>query len=141
MASTHWTGGWVARACVCDPDEYSACTRVYKCYRKEDKVTKLQFSVKKELQMFMQSFNSVNSNFHFSVYGLDDRGVTIRVLVRSRIFTSPYHLALGPMDTEDSFPGVKQQGCEADHSPPTTDEVKKSRSIHPLPHTSSWHSA
>jgi hypothetical protein len=29
------------------------------------------------------------------------------------------------MGTEGSFPGVKRQGREADHSPPTTAEVKK----------------
>jgi hypothetical protein len=40
------------------------------------------------------------------------------------------------------FPlGVSQQGREADHSPPTSAEVKKYGSIPPLPHTSSWHSA
>jgi hypothetical protein len=30
---------------------------------------------------------------------------------------------------------------EVDHSPPTSAEVKKSGSIHPLPHTPSWRSA
>jgi hypothetical protein len=32
-------------------------------------------------------------------------------------------------------------GREVDHSPPTIAEVKKSGSIHPLPHTPSWRSA
>ncbi|PNF25498.1 hypothetical protein B7P43_G05939, partial [Cryptotermes secundus] len=27
--------------------------------------------------------------------------------------------------TGSTFPGVKQPGCEADHSPPTSAEVKK----------------
>jgi hypothetical protein len=30
-----------------------------------------------------------------------------------------------PMGTRGSFPGVKQQGREADHSPPAGAEVKK----------------
>jgi hypothetical protein len=29
------------------------------------------------------------------------------------------------MGTGGSFPGVKRQGCEADHSAPTSAEVKK----------------
>jgi hypothetical protein len=45
------------------------------------------------------------------------------------------------MGTGGSFPGVKRPGREADHSPPTSTEVKKMWSIHPLPHTPSWRSA
>jgi hypothetical protein len=37
-------------------------------------------------------------------------------------------------------PGVKRPGREADHSPPTSTEVKKSGSIYPLPYTPSWRS-
>jgi hypothetical protein len=36
-------------------------------------------------------------------------------------------------------PGVKRQGCEADHSPPSSAEAKKGGAIPPLPHMSSWH--
>jgi hypothetical protein len=36
---------------------------------------------------------------------------------------------------------VKQQGNEADHSPPSCAEAKKSGAIPPLPHTSSWYNA
>jgi hypothetical protein len=35
-------------------------------------------------------------------------------------------------------PGVKRQGHEADHSPPTSAKVKK-MCIYPLPHMPSWH--
>jgi hypothetical protein len=38
-------------------------------------------------------------------------------------------------------PGIKRAGREADHSPPSSAEDKNGRSIPPLPHTSSWHSA
>jgi len=34
------------------------------------------------------------------------------------------HLASHPMDTRGSFPAVKQPECEADHSPPSSAEVK-----------------
>jgi hypothetical protein len=36
-------------------------------------------------------------------------------------------------------PGVKQQGHEADHSPPSSAEVKNGGAIPSLPHASSWH--
>ncbi|PNF27401.1 hypothetical protein B7P43_G17268 [Cryptotermes secundus] len=45
-------------------------------------------------------------------YGLDDRGIRVRVPVRSRII-----FALSS--------GVKRSGREADHSPPASSEVKK----------------
>jgi hypothetical protein len=38
-------------------------------------------------------------------------------------------------------PGVKRLGSEADHSPPTSAEVKNGGAIPSLPHTSSWRSA
>jgi hypothetical protein len=65
-------------------------------------------------------------------YGLDDRGVGIRVPGGSRIFTSPIvqtgsvvHATSYIIGTWGSFPGVKRPGREADHSPPTSAEVKK----------------
>jgi hypothetical protein len=38
---------------------------------------------------------------------------------------SGVHPTSHKMGTGDSFPGVKRQGREADHSPPTGAEVKK----------------
>jgi hypothetical protein len=38
-------------------------------------------------------------------------------------------------------PEVKQLGREADHSPPSSIEVKNGGAIPPLPQMSSWHSA
>jgi hypothetical protein len=66
-------------------------------------------------------------------YGLDDQGwAGVRVPVGSKIFTSPYRpdRLWGPPNLLyngywGSFPGVKRQGREADHSPPTGAEVKK----------------
>jgi hypothetical protein len=37
--------------------------------------------------------------------------------------------------------GVKWQGCETDHSPPSSAEVKNDGAIPPLPHMPSWHGA
>jgi hypothetical protein len=45
------------------------------------------------------------------------------------------------MDTGGSFPGVKQPGREADHSPPISAEVKKMWLYTSTPHTPSGDSA
>jgi hypothetical protein len=45
------------------------------------------------------------------------------------------------MCTGGSFPGVKRQGAEADHSPPSSVEVKNDGSTTSLPHTSLRHVA
>jgi hypothetical protein len=65
-------------------------------------------------------------------YGLDGRGVGVRVPVGTRIFSSPCHwdILWGPPSLlsnghRGSFPGVKLPGREADHSPPTSAEAKK----------------
>jgi hypothetical protein len=65
-------------------------------------------------------------------YELDDRGVGVLVPAGSRIFTSPIvqtgsgvHPTSYPMGTGDSFLGVKRPRREADHSPPTSAEIKK----------------
>jgi hypothetical protein len=67
-----------------------------------------------------------------SGYGLDDGGIGFRVPVGSRTFLlhvvhtgSGAHPASYPMGTGSSFPGLKRQGREADHSPATSAEVKK----------------
>jgi hypothetical protein len=38
------------------------------------------------------------------------------------------------MGSGSSFPGVKQLGCEVDHSPPSGGEVKNNTAIPPLLH-------
>jgi hypothetical protein len=64
-------------------------------------------------------------------YGLDDRGVGVRVLVESTIFSSrrPDRLWGLPNLVSNGywglFPGVKRPGREAEHSPPASAEVKK----------------
>jgi hypothetical protein len=63
-------------------------------------------------------------------YGLDERGIGVRVPVETRIFTSlcsPDRLwaptRLYPMGTGGSFSWLKRLGREADHSRPTNAEV------------------
>jgi hypothetical protein len=66
-------------------------------------------------------------------YGLDDRGVEVRVLIGSRIFSSPCRpdQLWGPPNLLSKCvpgapsPGVKLPGREADHSPAASAEVKK----------------
>jgi hypothetical protein len=66
-------------------------------------------------------------------YGVDDLGVVVRVPVGSRIFSSPClpdRLWGRPNLLSNGYwgiisPGVKRPELEADHSPPTSAEVKK----------------
>jgi hypothetical protein len=61
-------------------------------------------------------------------YGLDKRGVGVRVPLGSRIFlfSTSSIPALGFTQPPIQWvPGVKRPGCEADRSPPTSVEVKK----------------
>jgi hypothetical protein len=61
-------------------------------------------------------------------YGLDDRGVGVRVPVWSRIFSSPRRpdrLWGLPSLLSTGYREVKRPKREADHSPPTSAEVKK----------------
>jgi hypothetical protein len=65
-------------------------------------------------------------------YGLDDRGSRVRFPAGAGNFSlhhrvqsgSGAHPASYPMGTRGSFPGGKAAGCEGDHSPPSSAEVK-----------------
>jgi hypothetical protein len=66
-----------------------------------------------------------------TAYELDDGGVGVRVPGESRIFSSPHRLdrLWGPLSLlfngcQGPSRRVKWPGCEADHSPPTSAEVK-----------------
>jgi hypothetical protein len=65
-------------------------------------------------------------------YGLDDQGGGSSSPGRVKMFSLLHIVQTGSgvyptsykMGTGGSFPGVKRQGPEADHSPPTSAEVK-----------------
>jgi hypothetical protein len=74
-------------------------------------------------------------------YGLDNRGVGVRVPVGSprpalRSTQPPSQWVPG-----DISPGVKRPGREVNHSPPTSAEVKKMWIYTATPHTPSWRNA
>jgi hypothetical protein len=65
-------------------------------------------------------------------YGLDNQGSRAQFLAGAGNFSLHHYVLNGsgdhpasyPLGTRGSFPGVKQLGCEADHSPPSSAEVK-----------------
>jgi hypothetical protein len=59
-----------------------------------------------------------------------------RVQTGSEAYPTSYSTGTGAF-----FPVIKRQGRDADHSSPSSAEVKNGGAILPLPHTSSWHSA
>jgi hypothetical protein len=69
-------------------------------------------------------------------YRLEDWGVVVQVPVGSRIFSTSSRPAVGPTQPPIKWvpgalsSGIKWQGREADHSPPTSAQVKKMW-IHP----------
>jgi hypothetical protein len=101
--------------------------------------------------LFPGSPKDLNIFFRYPTTGersrYSDGGIGVRVPVGSRIYflhvveTGPGAHPSYRMGTGGSFPGVKRRGPEADHSPPTSVEVKKVGSILQLPHTPSWRSA
>jgi hypothetical protein len=85
-------------------------------------------------------------------YGLDDQGSRVRLPAETGNFSlhhrvhngSGAHPASYPMGTGDSFSGggVKWQGCEADHSPPSSAELKEYVELYlRSPNMPSWLSA
>jgi hypothetical protein len=80
-------------------------------------------------------------------YGQDGRPSISRKGQEIILFSTASRPALGP--TKPSIqrlpgvlsPRVKRQGSEADHSPPSSAEVKNGGAMPPLPHKSSWHNA
>jgi hypothetical protein len=61
-----------------------------------------------------------------TAYGLDRRGIGVRIPVGSKTFSTSSRPALRPIQPPSQWaPGVKWQGCEAEHSPSTSAEVKK----------------
>jgi hypothetical protein len=84
-------------------------------------------------------------------YGLDGRGIGVPSPGRGKIslFSTSSRPVPGPTEAStqwvpgDISPGVKRPGRKADHSPPSSAEVKKggARPSPPPHHMSSWYSA
>jgi hypothetical protein len=75
-------------------------------------------------------------------YGLDDRGVRVRVPVGSRIFFTSSRLALGPTQPPiQRVPAALSTGVKLTTHPQLVPRSRKRGSIHPLPRTSSCSSA
>jgi hypothetical protein len=88
------------------------------------------------LQIFHQLLSHQNRDSSVGIalgYGLDDRGSMVRFPARLEIFlfTTAFRTALGPTQlpiqwVPGALPlGVKRPGREADHSPPSSAEVKE----------------
>jgi hypothetical protein len=69
--------------------------------------------------------------------GFDSRHEQDFSFLRSILTGSGTHQTSYPMDTGGVSPAVKRQGRKADHSPPSSTEVKNGGSIPSLPHMSS----
>jgi hypothetical protein len=85
-----------------------------------------------------------------SDYGLDDRVIEVRPPTGTDSSSSPCvqtgpgdHPAPYPMGTGGSFPGGKARpGRDADHSPPSSAEVKNEEELYLLsPHVPQWRAA
>jgi hypothetical protein len=82
-------------------------------------------------------------------YGVDDRevGSSSPGRVKNFLLSKSLRPDLGSTQPPNQWapgalsPGVKRQGREAGHSPPTSAEVKKTWIYTSTPHTSSWRSA
>jgi hypothetical protein len=74
-------------------------------------------------------------------YGLDDRGSKVPFPAGAGNFSLHYRVQHGPgahpvsypMGTGGSFSGVKRPGLEADHSPPSSAEVKNAWNYTSIP--------
>jgi hypothetical protein len=73
----------------------------------------------------------------------------VRFLAGARYFSllhsvqtgSGAHPASYPIGSRGALPGAKRPGREADHSSPTSAEVKDGGAIPPVPYISSWRGA
>jgi hypothetical protein len=83
-------------------------------------------------------------------YGLDDRGSRVRFPAGARNFSLHHRVQNGfgadpasyPTVIRGSFPGVKRPGREADHSLPSSEEVKECLELYlHSPNTPSWRGA
>jgi hypothetical protein len=81
------------------------------------------------LEIFLSEDENSNASKDDGIatgYGLNDRGVRVQVQLGSRIFSTSSITVLRPTQpTMQLVPEVKRPGREADHSPPTSVQIKK----------------
>jgi hypothetical protein len=104
-----------------------------------------------EVEIHLDAFlTSADSSVGIALgYGMDDRGsrVPFPAGLGIFLFTTASRTALGPTQPPIQWVpgalslGVKRPGRKADHSPPSSAEVKYAWSLPPLPNTSSWRGA
>jgi hypothetical protein len=97
------------------------------------------------------TFKSRNSSVGIAMgYRLDDRCSRVRLPAGAGNFSlhhrvqngSGAHSAYYPMGTRGSFPGVNRPGSEADHSPPSSAEIKEWVALYlHSPNTPPWRGA
>jgi hypothetical protein len=86
-----------------------------------------------------ETFSSYGSVRMTTGYELDGRG---SIPGRDKVQTaSGAHPVSCPTDTDRSISGVKQQGREADRSPPSSAKIKHGGATPPLPRSFSWRDA
>jgi hypothetical protein len=104
-------------------------------------MVKLWYVVTESICVCIETSGSRDSSVGIATgYGLDDRGVGVRVPVGSRIFSCQRcaDRLCGSLQWE---PGVKRAGRESDRSPPANAEIKKIWIYKLTPHAASWLSA
>jgi hypothetical protein len=97
-------------------------------YRKKSRISSLKYM---RILIHIQVVSRDNVVSMTTGYGLDDRGVSVRIPVGPRIFSTSSGPALRPTQPpiqwvlEVLSPRLKQAGRQGDHSPPASAEVKE----------------
>jgi hypothetical protein len=130
--------------CAAYPDENSRSSSVG-CWKKGTKILVRQFEFLSLVQVLGDSSVGIALG-----YGLDDRGSRIRFPAGAGNFSlhhrvqngSGAHPASYPVGTSGFSLGVKRPGRKADHSPPSSPEVKEWVELYlHSPNTPSWRGA
>jgi hypothetical protein len=111
----YWTGECVSS------NSYSSSSRFLVSVVSKNKLANLS-----RRQRDLSSSPGMVNNLHFSIL--------------SRLVLGPNQPPIQWVPEEISQ-GVKRPGCEAEHLPPISADVKKTWSIHTLPYTASWRTA
>jgi hypothetical protein len=109
--------------------------QVHICYCKPKRIK--DKTAQTQILFFLYFVKCRNRDSSATGYRLDGKG---RFPARARN-CSLQSVPTGSGARPASCPGSKAAGREADHSPPSSADVKNGGAIPPLPHMSSWHGA